>query len=104
MISVPFLSVRDLTASLAFYVDVLEFSIARRWDDRGRLRWCWLEQDAIHRSSPEFIASVGCPSPRAQRPARSGHSTRQGPAMSEPAARRRRDAGESNGAPGRTRT
>jgi catechol 2,3-dioxygenase-like lactoylglutathione lyase family enzyme len=41
--AVPFFMVRDLAASLRFYVDGLGFAIARRWEPGGKLTWCWLE-------------------------------------------------------------
>jgi catechol 2,3-dioxygenase-like lactoylglutathione lyase family enzyme len=41
--SVPFFMVRDLAASLRFYVEGLGFSIAKRWEPGGKLTWCWLE-------------------------------------------------------------
>jgi len=41
--TVPLLAVADMTAAVKFYVDGLGFAITRRWDDRGRLRWCRLE-------------------------------------------------------------
>jgi catechol 2,3-dioxygenase-like lactoylglutathione lyase family enzyme len=39
----PFFRVADMKASLAFYVDGLGFTIDKRWDDRGILRWCSLK-------------------------------------------------------------
>jgi hypothetical protein len=42
--AVPFFNVRDLAASLRFYVDGLEFTITRQWQPEGRIRWCWLER------------------------------------------------------------
>ena len=41
--AVPFFWVRDLDASLRFYVDGLGFELKNKWIDDGRLRWCWLE-------------------------------------------------------------
>ena len=41
--AVPFFNVKDIEASLRFYVDGLGFTIARHWDPDGRIRWCWLE-------------------------------------------------------------
>jgi catechol 2,3-dioxygenase-like lactoylglutathione lyase family enzyme len=41
--AVPFFWVRDLTASLRFYLDGLGFRITHRWTPEGVLRWCWLE-------------------------------------------------------------
>ena len=36
--AVPYFRVRDMKASLAFYVEGLGFEIEKRWDDRGVLR------------------------------------------------------------------
>jgi catechol 2,3-dioxygenase-like lactoylglutathione lyase family enzyme len=41
--AVPFFGVKDIEASLRFYVDGLGFTITRRWEPEGRIRWCWLE-------------------------------------------------------------
>lgn len=41
--AVPFFNVKDIEASLRFYVDGLGFMIARSWEPDGRMRWCWLE-------------------------------------------------------------
>jgi catechol 2,3-dioxygenase-like lactoylglutathione lyase family enzyme len=43
--SVPFFGVKDMAASLRFYVDVLGFRITNRWtpDDPKVIRWCWLK-------------------------------------------------------------
>jgi catechol 2,3-dioxygenase-like lactoylglutathione lyase family enzyme len=41
--AVPFFWVRDMEASLRFYVDGLGFARAREWVVDGRIRWCWLE-------------------------------------------------------------
>jgi len=41
--AVPFFRVSDMKTSLAFYVDGLGFTIDKRWDDRGVLRWVSLK-------------------------------------------------------------
>ena len=41
--AVPFFNVKDIEASLRFYVEGLGFTVARRWEPQGRIRWCWLE-------------------------------------------------------------
>ena len=41
--AVPFFNVKDIEASLRFYVEGLGFTITRHWDLDGRIRWCWLE-------------------------------------------------------------
>src|ERR1044071_4988328 len=43
----PFFNVKDIEASLRFYVDGLGFKITRRWEPEGRIRWCWLELDQV---------------------------------------------------------
>lgn len=45
--AVPFFSVKDIEASLRFYVNGLGFTITRRWEPEGRIRWCWLELDRV---------------------------------------------------------
>ena len=41
--AVPFFNVRDIEASLRFYVDGLGFTMTKDWSPEGRVRWCWLE-------------------------------------------------------------
>jgi lactoylglutathione lyase len=41
--AVPFFGVRDIDASLRFYVDGLGFTMTKNWSPEGRIRWCWLE-------------------------------------------------------------
>jgi len=41
--AVPFFNVKDIEASLRFYVDGLGFTITRQWEPDSRIRWCWLE-------------------------------------------------------------
>ena len=41
--AVPFFNVKDMDASLRFYVGGLGFTITNRWEPEGSLRWCWLE-------------------------------------------------------------
>ena len=45
--AVPFFNVKDIETSLRFYVDGLAFTITRRWNPDGRIRWCWLERDGV---------------------------------------------------------
>lgn len=45
--AVPFFGVKDIDASLRFYVDGLGFTVTRHWDPEGRMRWCWLELDRV---------------------------------------------------------
>lgn len=41
--AVPFFWVRDIAASIEFYVDGLGFRMTKQWVDAGELRWCWPE-------------------------------------------------------------
>ena len=52
--AVPFLGVKDIEASLRFYVDGLGFTITSRWDPEGRIRWCWLELDRVAMMLQEY--------------------------------------------------
>ena len=45
--AVPFFNVKDIEASVRFYVDGLGFTITRQWEPDGRIRWCWLELDQV---------------------------------------------------------
>jgi lactoylglutathione lyase len=69
--AVPFFWVRDLEASVRFYVDGLGFTLGREWRDEGKLRWCWLEHgdaavmlqefwtEGHHRNLPDTKTGVG---------------------------------------------
>ena len=46
-LAVPFFLVRDMDASLKFYVDKLDFKITKQWEPRGKIEWCRLERDAV---------------------------------------------------------
>jgi lactoylglutathione lyase len=41
--AVPFFGVKDIEASVQYYVDGLGFEMTKKWIDKGKLRWCWLE-------------------------------------------------------------
>lgn len=41
--AVPFFNVTEMARSIGFYVDGLGFTITKRWESEGNLRWCWLE-------------------------------------------------------------
>lgn len=51
---VPFFGVKDLPASINFYVDGLGFGISNRWEHAGRLRWCELQCDNVKIMLQEF--------------------------------------------------
>ena len=57
--AVPFFGVRDMEASLRFYVDGLGFEKTRQWIDEGKLRWCWLDLGGaavmLQEFRPEFV-------------------------------------------------
>lgn len=69
--AVPFFSVHDIERTVRFYVDGLGFLVTKEWRDNGKLRWCWLERDAVavmlqafwtdgtHRNVPDGPAGVG---------------------------------------------
>ena len=46
-LAVPFFMVRDIEASLSFYVDKLGFKITNQWTPRGKIEWCWLHREAV---------------------------------------------------------
>jgi lactoylglutathione lyase len=41
--TVPLLGVKDMEASLRFYVDGLGFEMTNKWTPEGKIRWCWLQ-------------------------------------------------------------
>jgi lactoylglutathione lyase len=41
--TVPFFAVSNIEASVRYYVDGLGFEMTKKWIDKGRLRWCWLQ-------------------------------------------------------------
>lgn len=43
---VPLCYVQDISASVAFYVRVLDFRPTHAWQPEGKLTWCQLERDA----------------------------------------------------------
>lgn len=42
--AVPFFGVSNIEESVRYYVDGLGFEMTKEWIDRGKLRWCWLQQ------------------------------------------------------------
>jgi lactoylglutathione lyase len=44
--AVPFFMVKDMEASINFYVKGLGFSMTESWVDNGKLKWCWLVIDS----------------------------------------------------------
>jgi lactoylglutathione lyase len=45
--AVPFFFVADMTRSLRFYVEGLGFRRTNSWIVDEKIRWCWLELDAV---------------------------------------------------------
>jgi lactoylglutathione lyase len=46
-LAVPFFMVRDMEASLKFYVEELGFKMTNEWTPRGKIEWCWLQRDDV---------------------------------------------------------
>ena len=45
--AVPFFMVRDMEASLKFYLEKLGFKMTIEWTPRGKIEWCWLQRDDV---------------------------------------------------------
>ena len=60
---VPLLMVKNMDASLRFYVEGLGFSIAKKWTPEGRIRWCWLDHGAAALMLQEFVSDSHHASP-----------------------------------------
>jgi catechol 2,3-dioxygenase-like lactoylglutathione lyase family enzyme len=95
-LAVPFCGVRDIEASLRFYVEGLGFTMVRQWAPEDRIRWCWIElgsaavmlQDYRKDGRPggwpagpivrvfPSASSAATPSPCTSRPKREGSSRR----------------------------
>jgi lactoylglutathione lyase len=52
--AVPFLGVKDIQASLRFYIDGLGATMKHQWVPEGKLRWCWLQIDEAAIMLQEF--------------------------------------------------
>jgi catechol 2,3-dioxygenase-like lactoylglutathione lyase family enzyme len=52
--AIPFFNVRDINASLRFYVDGLGFKLTNQWVHEGRLRWCSLKLGDVALMLQEF--------------------------------------------------
>jgi lactoylglutathione lyase len=46
-LAVPFFMVRDMEASLKFYIEKLGFIKTIEWTPRGKIEWCWLQRDDV---------------------------------------------------------
>ena len=60
---VPLLMVKNMDASLRFYVEGLGFSMAKKWTPEGRIRWCWLELGTAALMLQEFVSDSHHASP-----------------------------------------
>ena len=45
--AVPFFMVKDMEASVNFYVKGLGFSMTESWINNGKIKWCWLVIDNV---------------------------------------------------------
>ena len=61
--SVPLLMVKNMDASLRFYVEGLGFSMTKKWTPEGRIRWCWLEHGTAALMLQEFVSDSHHASP-----------------------------------------
>jgi lactoylglutathione lyase len=52
--AVPFFGVRDIAASVRYYVDGLGFEKTIEWVPDGKLRWCWLQRGGAAVMLQEF--------------------------------------------------
>jgi catechol 2,3-dioxygenase-like lactoylglutathione lyase family enzyme len=52
--AVPFFMVSDIETSIRFYVDGLGFEITRKWINKGKLEWCWLQNGGASLMLQEF--------------------------------------------------
>lgn len=53
--AVPFLHVRDMAVSVRFYVDGLGFTMTKRWEPNGELRWCLLQRGPTELMLQSFV-------------------------------------------------
>ena len=45
--AVPFFMVKNMEASVNFYVKGLGFSMTESWINNGKIKWCWLAIDSV---------------------------------------------------------
>ena len=53
--AVPFFWVKNIEASLRFYVDGLGFKRTRKWIVDDKIRWCWLELGSVAIMLQEYL-------------------------------------------------
>jgi len=46
-LAVPFFGVRDMEASLKFYMENLGFTMTNKWAPRDKIEWCCLQRDDV---------------------------------------------------------
>ena len=46
-LAVPFFMVRDMEASLNFYIEKLGFTMEMDWRPIEKIEWCWLKRDSV---------------------------------------------------------
>ena len=59
---VPFFGVADIAESVRYYVDGLGFEMTKKWIDKGKLRWCWLQRGGAAVMLQEYLMD-GHPTP-----------------------------------------
>jgi predicted lactoylglutathione lyase len=57
--AVPFFMVKNIDASINFYVNGLGFYMNESWVDQGKLKWCWLATDSAALMLQEFNKETG---------------------------------------------
>jgi hypothetical protein len=58
---VPLLDVRNMDASLRFYLDGLGFTLKNSWTPEGRIRWCWIEHGNVALMLQEILCDAQHP-------------------------------------------
>jgi len=59
--AVPFFMVKDMKASVSFYVKGLGFSMTKSWVDNGKIKWCWLTIDSVAIMLQEYDEKTNMP-------------------------------------------
>ena len=58
----PFLWIKEMDASLKFYVDGLGAELKLKWEPDGRIRWCWLDLGEaslmLQEYRPEYVPEI----------------------------------------------
>ena len=56
--AVPFFMVKDMEASVNFYVKGLGFSMTENWINNGKIKWCWLVIDNVALMLQEYDEKI----------------------------------------------